>query len=336
MAGTVGRPKTSGTTAKDIARRIFHHENTVLALVLIALTGILSFTTGGLLTTKRNLVNILFQSSVRGVASMGQAFVILSGGIDLSVAGIGLLSAILGGTMMTSITKLNIVGYPVPLYVALPVMIIAAAAVGAANGSLVAQIGMPSLIVTLGMWQILKGVSFMISGGYQVCELPEALAFYGQGAVAGVPVPVIVLIAIFAIAYFILYYTSFGRSIYAVGGNLVSSWLSGINVKMIQTMAFTISGLLAGVAGVIITARCMSAQMITLEGLELDSIASVVIGGVSLIGGRGNIIGVLIGVMIIGVINNGMSIMGAPPSLQGVAKGAIIIAAVAIDYLRRR
>jgi ribose transport system permease protein len=101
-------------------------------------------------------------------------------------------------------------------------------------------------------------------------------------------------------------------------------------------MAFTISGLLAGFAGIIITARCMSAQMITLEGLELDSIASVVIGGVSLVGGRGNLIGVLIGVMIIGVINNGMSILGAAPSLQGIAKGAIIIAAVAIDYLRRR
>lgn len=336
MAEIKKRLEPSSSTTKNVARRIFRHENTILALVLIALLGILSYTTEGLLTTRRNLVNILFQSSVRGVASVGQAFVILSGGIDLSVAGIGLFSAIIGGTMMTSLTKLNIVGHPVSIYIAIPAMIIAATAVGAGNGSLVARIGMPSLIVTLGMWEILKGVSFTISGGYQVCELPEALAFYGQGDVAGVPVPVILLIAVFAIAYFILYYTTFGRSIYAVGGNIVSSWLSGINVKMIQTMAFTISGLLAGVAGVIITARCMSAQMITLEGLELDSIASVVIGGVSLAGGRGNLIGVLIGVMIIGVINNGMSIMGAAPSLQGIAKGAIIISAVAIDYLRRR
>jgi len=128
----------------------------------------------------------------------------------------------------------------------------------------------------------------------------------------------------------------FGRAVYAVGGNPASSWLSGINVRAIKLVVFMISGFMAGIAGVIFTSRVMSASMQSLEGLELDSIAAVCVGGVSLMGGKGNIIGVVLGVLIIGIINNGMSVMGAGPALQGIVKGVIIFIAVATDYLRRR
>jgi putative xylitol transport system permease protein len=336
LAETRGRPKTSGTTAKDIARRILHHESTVLALVLIALTGILSVLTDGLFTTRRNLVNIVLQSSIRGVASVGQTFVILSGGIDLSLAGVGLLVSLIGTSMLTSDLPLNIVGHPVSMYIVLPIWLVTAAGLGAVNGSLVSRIGMPSLIVTLGMWEITKGLSFVVAGGRQIAKLPESMAFFGQEYIAGVPVPSIIFIVVLVVAYFILNHTIYGRSLYAAGGNPLSAWLSGIDVKKIQLVAFTVSGLLAGLASIILTGRTMSGSMIGTEGLEIDTIASVCIGGVSLMGGRGNLIGVIFGVLIIGAINNGMSILGAAPDLQGVARGAIIISAVAIDYLRRR
>ncbi|MBA7670046.1 Ribose import permease protein RbsC [subsurface metagenome] len=138
------------------------------------------------------------------------------------------------------------------------------------------------------------------------------------------------------VAYYVLQYTRFGRSVYATGGNPVSAWLSGINVKRIIIGAFTISGFFAGLSGFLILARTRSANMSTLVGLELDSIAAASIGGISLAGGRGNIIGVVIGALMMGVIKNAMSVMGVDPSTEGIVTGAIIIAAVAIDYIRRR
>jgi ribose/xylose/arabinose/galactoside ABC-type transport system permease subunit len=215
-------------------------------------------------------------------------------------------------------------------------MLLAAIGWGVINGLAVSRIGMPPLIVTLAMWQVTKGVAFEIGEGRSIGHLPDSLTFFGSGSVYGVPVPVIVFITVSVIGYFVLQYTTFGRSVYAVGGNPVSAWLSGIKVKHILFLVYVISAFLAGLAGLIFLGRIMTASMETLGGLELDSIAAVVIGGVSLMGGRGSIIGVVIGTIMIGVINNGMSILGADPFLQGVAKGVIIITAVAIDYIRRR
>jgi ribose/xylose/arabinose/galactoside ABC-type transport system permease subunit len=145
-------------------------------------------------------------------------------------------------------------------------------------------------------------------------------------------------VVIFAavISYLVLSYTTFGRSVYAVGGNPVSAWLCGVNLKRIQLIVFIISGFLSGLAAIIMTGRVMSASMKSLTGLELDTIAAVCIGGISLMGGRGSLIGAIVGVLIIGVINNGLSILGASPAMQGIVKGTIIIAAVAVDYLRKR
>ena len=137
------------------------------------------------------------------------------------------------------------------------------------------------------------------------------------------------------IAYFVLNHTTYGRSIYATGGNPVSAWLSGIKVRNILFSVYVISGFLASLAGVIMTSRVMSASLDSLKGLEMDSIAAVVIGGISLMGGKGTLVGVVLGVLILGVINNGMSVLGADPAFQGIVKGIIIIAAVTIDYVRR-
>ena len=149
-------------------------------------------------------------------------------------------------------------------------------------------------------------------------------------------VPLIIFILVAASSYFVLRHTTFGRSVYAAGGNPASAWLSGINVKKTLLIVYAISGCLSGLAGVVMTARVMSASMRTLEGVELDSIAAAAIGGISLMGGRGSLIGVIFGVLIIGVINNAMSVLGASPAVVGIVKGAIIFSAVAIDYLRRQ
>jgi len=330
------RVEREPSQAREIARRVFRHENAVLIIVLVALIGGMAGITKGLTIARANMTNVLLQSSLRGVAAIGQAFVILSAGIDLSVGGMGLFAAILGGSMTTLSPWINTVGHPVSPYIVIPLMALVGAGWGVINGSLVSRAGVPALIVTLGMWQICYGAAFYVCGGREISNHPDTLAFFGTGRVAGVPVPVIIFIVVAVVAYFVLSYTTFGRSIYAVGGNPVSAWLSGIKVKKVQFMVFVISGLLAGLSGMLMLARTLSATMTTLAGLELDSIAAVCIGGVSLAGGRGSLIGVVIGVLILGVINNGMSVMAVDPSVQGIVTGAIIITAVAVDVLRRR
>ncbi|MBA7684097.1 Ribose import permease protein RbsC [subsurface metagenome] len=162
------------------------------------------------------------------------------------------------------------------------------------------------------------------------------MAFFGQGSVAGISLPTIVFVVVVVVAYFVLYHTAFGRSIYAVGGNPVAAWLSGINVRNTQFAAFAISGFLAGLAGVLTLGRVLACTMHTLLGLEILTIAAVCIGGISLMGGRGSLIGTLIGVLILAFINNGMSVLGASPAVQGIVRGIIIIIAVTVDYMRRR
>jgi len=328
-----GRIITPGR-AKEIAKRFFRQETAVLFIVLGAVIGGFGVITSGLSITYANMMNVLLQSSMRGVAAIGQAFVILTAGIDVSVGGLGKFIAVLGAGLMAQNWQ-NIIGYPMSPYVVIPIMPVVGASIGALSGLMVSRIGMPALIVTLGMWQIMYGASFQICGGSALSYLPLSVAWVGQGSVGRVPVPVLIFVGICTVGYFVAQHTSYGRAVYATGGNPVSAWLSGININNMLFSVYVISGFLAGLAGVIMTGRTMSATMRTLDGLELDSIAAATIGGMSLAGGRGSMIGVVLGVIIIGVINNGMSILGAGPALQGIAKGAIILVAVAIDYWRR-
>lgn len=335
MPEIVEKLKPFSGTAKGIVRRLFRHENAVLMAGLIALIGGMQVFTKGKAIGMLNIQNVLVQSTTRGIAAIGQAFVLLSGGIDISVGGMGMLCSVVGALVMTE-GEQNILGYSVGFPAGILIMLLVGAGIGAINGLTVSRIGMPAIIVTLGVWMITKGLGFLITGGRSVPFLPDGLAFLGSGRVGGVAVPILIFVLVTAVAYFVLYYTTFGRSVYAVGGNPVSSWLCGMNVKNIRLFVFTISGFLAALAGVVMTARVMSASVQTLMGLEIDSIASVCIGGLSLAGGKGSLIGVILGVLMIGIINNGLSLVGADPATQGMVKGFIIIAAVAVDYLRRR
>jgi len=336
MVETSEEARLRGEPFKPLAGRLLRNENAVLFLALVALVFIFATVTGGLTIRGANLMNILMQSSIRGVASVGQAFVILTAGIDVAVGGIGLMCAVLGASLMTHAPYLNLIGYSIPVFLGLPIMLLVGSGWGAVNGLSVSRIGMPPLIVTLAMWGITEGVAFLICGGRSIAQLPDSLSLVGQGEIAGVPVPVIIFFVMAALGYVVLEHTALGRSIYATGGNPASAWLSGVNVRNVQLVAYVISGFLGGLAAIILTGRVMSASMRTLAGLELDSIAAVCVGGVSLAGGKGTMVGVIIGVLMIGVINNGMSVMGADPAVMGIVKGGILFTAVAIDYIRRQ
>ena len=335
MAEIAEKPKSLADTARDIAKRVFRHENFALMAVLIGLIfGMGALTRGGTLTAV-NARNVLLQSSIRGIAAIGQAFVILTAGIDISVGGNAMFCSCLGAAL-TSSGPLNIIGYPLPLGLGILIVILAGLGWGTVNGTLVSRVGIPALISTLGLWLITTGAAFEVTEGRTIGGLPEALAWWGQGAVGGVPVPVIIFIAVAIVAYFVLNYTTYGRSVYAVGGNPASAWLSGINANRILFSVYAISGFLAGLAAFIQLGRVMSASMMGLEGLELDTIAAAIVGGVSLFGGRGTLIGVVLGALIIGVVNNGLSVLKAGPPTMRIVKGAIIILAVVIDFMRRR
>ena len=324
------RAKSYKDTARDIARRIFRNENAVLGAILVVLIAIFAVLTKGHVITRKNVLGVLVQSSVRGIAAMGQTFVILTGGIDLSVGSVALLVMALAATFMQGKVGLQ------PTVAGVAIMLITGMAIGTTSGLAVSRIKMPALITTFALWIALKGVALRISGGYIITNIPKPIGFLGQSYIAGFPVIGIAFITIAAITYFVLNHTTFGRSVYATGGNPVSAWLSGINVRNVIVVVFAICGLTAGIASWATMSRIACFTMAAVEGLEIDAIAVTVIGGISLMGGRGSVIGVVFGTFILGVISNGMNILAVAPAYQTIAKGAIIYAAVAIDYMRRQ
>jgi len=328
MVEVIERPKP--LTVREAARRVLAHENAMLGVALAALVAILAGVSRGRTVTVDNLENVLLQSSIRGVTAVGQAFIILTANIDLSVSGVGALSMMLGGAMMTTEWK-NILGYPASPFLAIPAMLAAGLAWGLLNGLLVARLNIPSLIATYGVWQIGYAAAYYVTLGSAVMELPESFRMYGD-----LPAAPIIFFTVAGVGYFVLTYTRFGRLVYAAGGNPVSAYLSGVNVRRVQFITFAISGILAGLAGVLMCSRGMAGSIEALRGLELDSIAAVSIGGFSLFGGRGNMIGVILGAIIIGVANNALSVLHMGHGGKYIVKGAIIVSAVGADILRRR
>ncbi|HET7715564.1 MAG TPA: ABC transporter permease [Bauldia sp.] len=317
--------------------RLLSNDNFLRFLVLVAMIVVFGLLTGGTTYSPRGIVNILLQASVTGIAAIGQTFVMLTGGIDISLYGIGVLASVVGASMLTSRWDLNIVGGdPVPVIVGVAAIIAVAVAMGTVNGLIVSRLKVPSLIATLGTWQVGYGLAQLVGGGYTITDLSPQLSVLGQSKILGVPVPIIEMFVLFAIAWYVLHQTRFGRAVYAVGGDPAAAYLSGIKVSRIVLLVFVISGLMIGLAAVSIEARMMAVSVRTLAGIQVDSIAAVAIGGVSLYGGRGSILGVLLGVLILAVIDSGLGALGASTELQNTVKGAIIILAVSMEFFRRK
>ncbi|UXV32994.1 ABC transporter permease subunit [Mammaliicoccus sciuri] len=271
-----------------------------------------------------NLLNLLRQVSINGLIAFGMTFVILTGGIDLSVGSILALSSAFTAILITS---------GLDPIVALIVGVLGGFLLGVCNGVLVTFGSMAPFIATLATMTIFRGLTLVVTDGNPITNLGDSYMFqlFGKGYFFGIPVPAVTMIIVFIILAIILQKTTFGRHTYAIGGNEVASKISGIKVNRVKILIYGISGLMSALAGAILTSRLNSAQPTAGTSYELDAIAAVVLGGTSLTGGKGRIVGTFIGVLIIGVLNNGLNLLGVSSFYQQVVKGIVILIAVLID-----
>lgn len=305
----------------------------LIALVLLCV--VLTFANEYFLTT-RNIVNVLRQTSINGILAIGMTFVILTRGIDLSVGSVVALAGVTSAAFATTSSIAAFAGGPYPAVVALLIGLLVGGATGAVSGVFVARYNVPAFVATLGMLSAARGLTLLFSDGRPIPALTDSYRWIGTGDVLGIPIPVVIFAAVFLISWYVLDYTRFGRRVYAAGGNPHAAKVSGINVTRIRLSVYVISGVLAGLAGMILAARTGSALPQAGVAYELDAIAAVVIGGTSLAGGVGHVAGTLIGALLIGVVNNGLDLMGVESYYQQVIKGVLIVAAVLLDQTRNK
>lgn len=322
-------------TPKPAERRPFlsYLRNYLIYFVFVGICIILALATPNFFTAG-NLTNIVRQSSFRTIVAVGMTFVILTAGIDLSVGGIISLAGVVGCLVVV----LPGLAQPWAVILGVAAGVAVGAAVGFLNGAAITWFNLPPFIATLAIWFIAGrdgGLAFLVTGGRPVFNLSESFTFLGAGALAGIPIPIIFMVVVVALGHLALTRTTFGRYVYAVGGNEEAARLSGIRVGRVKFAVYVISGLLSGLAGMLLAARLASGDPKTGVGQELDVIAAVVVGGTSLFGGKGTILGTVAGALIIGVLNNGLNLLNIDPYWQPVVKGAVILLAVLIDQLTK-
>ena len=311
-ADRAARGPRRGVDVRDVLARY----GTLIALVLLVVVA--AALSPRFLTTV-NLMNVLRQTSIVGVLGIGMTFVMLTAGIDLSVGAILAVSAVLlGGTLERTGN----------IWLALAVAPAAGMVVGLVNGLGVTWGRVQPFVMTLGMLGIARSLAFLYTGGEPIPILDMGFLRLGIGYVAGVPVPSIVFLLLLAAAALVLRYTPFGRYVYAIGSNEEAARLSGINVGLYKILVYVLSGATAAIAAILYGAQFAAAPAIAGEGYELDAIAAVVVGGTSLFGGQGGVIGTFLGALIIGILSNILNLTGVSPFAQPLAKGALIIAAV--------
>ncbi len=315
--------KARGAAIGSLARLLSRY-GIVIALGLIALS--LSLSTDNFLTTG-NLTNILRQVSINGILAVGMTFVILTGGIDLSIGSVLALGGMVAASLVIGLNP------QAPVTAVLASMAVGAA-VGAFSGILIAWVRLPAFVVTLGMLSAVRGLTLIYSQGMPISNLSPGFKFLGQGSFFGVPVSVLLFAASVLVAWIVLGYTIYGRRLYAVGGNMRSARTCGINVSGIVFSVYVLMGVLSGLAGAILSARTTAALPQAGVAYELDAIAAVVIGGTSLTGGVGGVLLTVVGVLIIGLLNNGLDLLGISSYYQQVIKGLMIVVAVLIDKAR--
>lgn len=302
-------------------RRILHSPLALPLIGLIVVSILMGFASENFFSVS-NIMNVLRQVSIVGILAVGMTFVILTGGIDLSVGAVMALSGTLAAGLMVNMAMPGWVGLLAGLGVGV--------GLGLFNGAMVAWGRMPAIIVTLATMGIARGLGLLYSGGYPISGIPSWISWFGIGRIGVVPVPVIAMVVIYALAWVLLQRTAFGRHVYAIGGNELAAKLSGVKTQFVKLTVYGISGLTSAFAALILTGRLMSGQPNAGVGFELDAIAAVVLGGTAIAGGRGLILGTLIGAVLLGILNNGLNLMGINPYLQDVIKGLIILLAIYI------
>ena len=278
--------------------------------------------------TFSNVRNIALQTSMIAIVAIGMSFVIFTAGIDLSVGSVMALSGALAAGVA--------VNFGLDTYLSIGVGLIIGVVIGALNGLLIVKGGIPPFVATLSMLAVARGLTLVYTEGRPIAGLDERFIYFGSEQLLGIPVPVIIMIVIAVIAHLVTRYTPFGLHVYSTGGNEETTRLAGISPDRIKMAVYMISGFLAALGGILLTARLWSAQPNAALGWELDAIAAPVLGGTSLFGGVGSIGGTVIGAFIIGVLSNGLNLMGVPSYHQQVIKGLVFILAVTVDLLINR
>ncbi len=320
----VSRPENAQNRATALVRVAFARFGIVIAFALLLLV----FATLSPSFLKiNNILNVLRQVSINGIITIGMMLVIITGGIDLSVGSLVAFSGVILAIFVRD-------GHN--MWLGMLVGVGAATALGCVNGFFVAKRKMAPFIVTLAMMTIARGLTYVVSNSKPISPLTRNFVIIGKGNILGIPIPVVILFVIFVIILFLLNFTAFGRYIYAVGGNERTAFVSGINTDRVKILVYSMSGLLCGLAAIVLTARVSAGLPVAANGYELDAIAAAVIGGTSLTGGKGRLWGAMIGVLIIGVINNGLDLMNVFSYYQQIVKGVIILLAVEIDQVSNK
>lgn len=322
--------KTTATAGVGNAVKIYFKENLGIIVAFLVLCVFLSVfpKTSGSFFTRQNIFNVLRQISTNLFLACGMTMVIILGGIDLSVGSIIALSGCISAGCVAR--------YNLPLPIALLMGLLVGLLVGMFNGAVISKTTIPAFIVTLATMNIAKGLAYVYTGGSPVRVVTKEWQFLGAGYVGIFPTPVVILVIVLIITAIIMNKTKMGRHMYAVGGNQQAAEFSGIKVEKVKFFVHAFSGLMAGLAGIVLASRMYSGQPTAGDGAEMDAIAAVVAGGTSMAGGSGKIGGTIIGGLIIGVLNNGLNLLNVNSFWQYVVKGVVILLAVFLDYFRNK
>jgi len=297
-----------------------------ILLIVILLSAVFAFLSPAFLSVT-NIINISKQITIMAILSVGMTFVLLTGGIELSMGSVVSLSVV---TLSIYVIKFHWGIWP-----AMIAVVLASTLLGLVDGLIIAKIKVPALIITLGMQIFLYGFTYSICGGLPVYGVPNSLKWVGQTYILGyIPVSALLMVIIVAIGAFLLEKTYLGRYLFAIGSNETATNLSGINTDFVRVMAYTLCGFLSGVAGIIMLGRIGSGQPSAGEGYEMDVLTGCVLGGVSLTGGKGNLLKAFCGVLVIGILSNGMSMVGLNTFMQKMVKGLVLMIAVILDSLQ--
>lgn len=326
-------PEKNSYIKRSSSRRFFDpvisyfKDNLGILIGLFVIGAFLQIYTGGIFLKSANVLNVLRQISINSNLACAMTMIIILGGIDLSVGSGVALSGVITGSLIAfnnwAILPACLVG------------ILVVTLIGFFNGFVISSTAIPPFIVTLATMNIARGAAYVYTNGQPIRIMSDAFIEIGMGRLFGViPLPVIYSVIFLAITGFVLYKTKLGRHIYAVGGNREAARFAGIKIKRVLQFAYTFSGLMAGISGVVLASRMFSGQPTAGDGAEMDAIAATVLGGTSMMGGSGRIGGTIIGVLIIGILSNGLNLMNVNSFWQYIVKGVVILLAVYVDVLK--
>ncbi|WP_010273400.1 ABC transporter permease [Paenibacillus senegalensis] len=298
-----------------------------IIIILLLMVLILSSISDAFLTWN-NIMNVLRQVSIIGILAVGMTFIILTGGIDLSIGSLMAVSAVIAASVLQN--------NPDMVLLAIVLGMLASGALSGVSGTLTAKLNVAPFVATLAMMTIARGLALIYTNGRPIGIDSKPFLFLGQGYIGPVPTPVVIFVSVCIIFGIILTKTKFGRYVYAIGGNENAAKISGVNVPRAKITVYILNGLLAGLAGILLASRISSGQPNSGMGYELDAIAAVVIGGTSLFGGVGTLTGTIVGVLIIGIINNGLNLLDVSSYYQQIIKGVIIAGAVILDQRAKK